>query len=193
MSNIEWSSVEFGDGKFQVSNHGDVKNILTNKILSPRVQNSGYKIVHLNHSGKRKALLVHRLVAIAFVPNTENKPFVNHIDGNKLNNASYNLEWVTPSENMRHAQNMGLMDNKNSSASKRMSAIGKAFSTVNKARLLEISKERRKPVLQLSLTGEFIKEWPSVRSVRNSGVAANVGKVLKGEYIQAGGFKWAWK
>lgn len=188
-----WSPIEFGGGKYFISNDGDVKSIVANKNLATQVQNSGYKLVHLHHHGKRKAHLVHRLVAIAFIPNADNKPLVNHKDGNKLNNHSSNLEWVTLIENMQHAQVTGLMENKNACASKRMAVIGKEYAAMNKERLLTLNKERRRPVIQLSLTGEFIKEWPSVRSIRNSKVAVNVGKVLKGEYKQAGGYKWKWK
>lgn len=192
MSKI-WAPIDFGDGKYFISNHGDVRSIATNKMLSTQTQNSGYRLVHLNHNGKRKAFLIHRLVAIAFIHNPDNKPFVNHKDGNKQNNVFSNLEWSTPSENMRHAHQTGLMENKNACASQRMAIIGKEYSGVNKARLLELSKRKMKPVLQFSLSGEFIKEWPSVRSIRDSKTAANVGKVLKGEYKQAGGYKWEWK
>jgi hypothetical protein len=74
------------------------------------VQNSGYKIVNLKVDGKQHNHLVHRLVAASFVPNPENKKFVNHIDGNKLNNEVSNLEWCTRSENMKHANEIGLAD-----------------------------------------------------------------------------------
>lgn len=67
-------------------------------------QNSnGYRQVQKTINGKRKTLMVHRLVAMAFIPNPLDKPDVNHIDGNKRNNHFSNLEWVTEKENTQHA------------------------------------------------------------------------------------------
>ena len=67
-----------------------------------------YKCVMLSKNGERKAYSVHRLVAQKYVPNPENKPQVNHIDGDKLNNHYTNLEWVTNAENRKHATVTGL-------------------------------------------------------------------------------------
>ena len=65
--------------------------------------NRGYNIVRLHHEGKTKHCLLHRLVAEAFVINADNKPQVNHIDGNIDNNFASNLEWVTDDENKMHS------------------------------------------------------------------------------------------
>ena len=77
------------------------------KLLKPSCSN-GYAKVFISQEGKRKYPMVHRLVAEKFLPNPEKKPCVNHKDGNKLNNSVENLEWVTHSENTRHAIKMGL-------------------------------------------------------------------------------------
>lgn len=69
------------------------------------INNRGYKTVRMD-GGKTK--MIHRLVAEAFIPNPDNKPFVNHIDGNKLNNCLDNLEWCTNGENVKHAISTGL-------------------------------------------------------------------------------------
>lgn len=79
------------------------------RVLSPRVGNKGYLIVHFRSGGKCKSknMRVHRAVAMAFIPNKRNKPQVNHIDHDRQNNAPINLEWCTNSENMQHAGRAG--------------------------------------------------------------------------------------
>lgn len=77
--------------------------------LVPRVGARGYAYVNLYNEKGRKTKKIHRLVAETFIPNPENKPMVNHKDGNKLNNHVENLEWVTPSENAQHAVDNGLL------------------------------------------------------------------------------------
>lgn len=96
------------DSKFYISNLGNVKNSETNVIYSQFKGNSGYSQVCINIGGKKKSIMIHRLVAKAFIPNPLNKPQVNHIDGNKLNNKVENLEWVTGKENMKHALDLGI-------------------------------------------------------------------------------------
>lgn len=72
-------------------------------FLSPADNGRGYLIVSVLVDGKRKTIGVHKLVALAFIPNPDNLPEVNHKDGNKLNNHHSNLEWTTRGENIRHA------------------------------------------------------------------------------------------
>ena len=82
------------------------------RYLNLRVHPWGYIYVGLTKNKTQTRFAVHRLVACAFSPNPENKPFVNHIDGNKTNNNANNLEWVTRSENAKHAFRIGLQSNK---------------------------------------------------------------------------------
>lgn len=100
----------------EVSNLGNVRNIHTKSLLKLQYTTTGYLYITIrNYEGKkRKHLKVHRLVAKAFIPNPENKPFINHIDGNPLNNNVNNLEWCTHAENIKHASDTGLFKtNKN--------------------------------------------------------------------------------
>ena len=101
--------VKIYDGKYEVSSDGYiVSNVGTRKRLVGKVGDNGYNMVVLTVNGKKLYPMVHRLVAKAFIPNPKNLREVNHIDGNKLNNAASNLEWVTTRENQIHARDMGL-------------------------------------------------------------------------------------
>lgn len=116
-----WLPIQGFEGYYEISNLGRVKSLsrlswngkvfftLKEKILRPRKDGIGYCKVSLYEDHHYIDKKIHCLVAIYFIPNPENKPEVNHIDGNKLNNCVENLEWVTPKENIRHAHIMGLM------------------------------------------------------------------------------------
>lgn len=110
---LEWKPVVGYEDSYLVSNEGDVKSLpkKTRKftvILKQKTTKFGYKNVKLSKDGKCKDFFVHRLVAEAFCSNNKNKPFVNHIDGDKTNNNYINLEWCTASENVLHAFKTGL-------------------------------------------------------------------------------------
>ncbi|WP_086350160.1 HNH endonuclease [Candidatus Enterococcus clewellii] len=111
----EWRYVKH-DGKerfsYQISSKGRVKSLLTAKatILKTRVNQWGYEVVNLKIDRETKTKQVHRLVAEAFLGIDLAKSQVNHKDGDKLNNLLDNLEWVTPKENIEHANRMKLRD-----------------------------------------------------------------------------------
>lgn len=107
MSNWKKIIIDNEVTNYSVSDIGEVRNDLTNTLLKLGLQ-QGYLHVGLTINKKVKRMRVHRLVAIAFIPNLENKPYVNHIDGNRQNNKVSNLEWCTPSENAQHAVKTGL-------------------------------------------------------------------------------------
>lgn len=107
MTNERWYPVE-NYPNYHVSDEGRVKNHTTGRILKACPDSYGYPQVILSNRGNKKAHLVHRLVAKAFVDGFDDSLQVNHRDGDKTNNHSYNLEWVTPSENLLHAYANGL-------------------------------------------------------------------------------------
>ena len=124
-SNEIWKPIKGFEGLYEVSNLGRIKALKRKKncnkgwgwvkehIMKQTTANSEYYRVPLtNKEHIKKYYLVHRLVAIAFIPNPKELPQVNHIDGNKLNNKVENLEWCTRQENIRHAYKIGLNPSK---------------------------------------------------------------------------------
>ncbi len=97
-----------GYTNYFITEDGIVISAKTNRAVKTVSSNSGYEVVCLWNNNKRKQVNVHRIVAKNYIPNPENKKCVNHIDGNKFNNSVSNLEWVTYSENHKHAYKNGL-------------------------------------------------------------------------------------
>jgi len=100
----EWKPINKFEEYYLVSSYGRVKSLHYGKelILKPRVTHDGYASINLLLKGTKSYRTIHRLVAQAFIPNTENKPTVNHIDGIKDNNNVSNLEWNTRKEQIQH-------------------------------------------------------------------------------------------
>lgn len=97
-----------GFDNYAISNLGNIKNVKNGRILTPVLTPSGYLHYVFCQNGIKKGFMIHRLVAIYFINNPENKPCVNHKDGNKQNNTVNNLEWCTAKENDEHARKTGL-------------------------------------------------------------------------------------
>lgn len=112
-----WKDIKGYEGLYQVSSCGNIKSlervvknnkfggkrILPEQLLSPTDNGHGYKLIGLRKNGKRKNHYIHRLVAIAFIPNANNEKYVNHIDYNTANNVVENLEWCSQKENVQYS------------------------------------------------------------------------------------------
>jgi len=110
---LDWAPVTNYENYYQINEQGQVKSLHKHNygyIMQQRKDRGGYYTVRLNKPEmKSSTQYVHRLLGLVFIPNPENKPMINHKDGNKLNNHISNLEWVTHSENMAHAYKEGLV------------------------------------------------------------------------------------
>jgi hypothetical protein len=117
----QWKDIEGYLGVYQVSNLGRLRSlerecynprygkfIRAGRIMKTPLHSTGYPFCTLHKDGIAKTFKVHRLVAGAFLARPSNRDYVNHKDGDKTNNNVSNLEWCTPSENMRHAHKLGL-------------------------------------------------------------------------------------
>lgn len=111
----EWKDIVGYENEYQINQFGEIRTLKDSPklkkydVLKPQISKSnGYVYQMLYKNGKEKLLRVHRLVAMAFLPNPNNLPQVNHKDGNKQNNSVDNLEWCEQSDNMKHAYKNGL-------------------------------------------------------------------------------------
>ena len=103
-----WKDIINFEGIYKISSDGEIINIARNKILEPN-KSGRYLYYSLSKNSKPLYRYLHRMIAESFIENVDNKPQVNHIDGNKLNNKIENLEWVTASENQIHAHKNNLI------------------------------------------------------------------------------------
>lgn len=174
-----WEGVIGYEELYQASNLGNVRS--SNKTLKPTMNKYGYLYVSLYKNGVRTKYNVHRLVAEAFIPNPDNRPQVNHINGDKTDNRVENLEWCTAKENIHHAWQNGL------------SAMQKDH--IEKIRIALKGKRYGKPIIQYDLNGKYIKEWSC------TSVACDTLQIHKGNICEcckhirgsAGGYKWEYK
>ena len=165
-----WKDIPGYEGKYQVSNLGNVKSLNYNrqrieKVLKPYMSKKGYALVRLWHKSQGEGFLVHRIVAELFVSNPYDKAEVNHINGIKTDNRAENLEWCTRSENESHAWRTGL------------------------------GKHYTREIVQYDLQGNLMKEWGSVRSASCALNISNqnMNACLHGRRKTAGGYIWRYK
>lgn len=188
LPNERWKDIKDFEGLYQISNYGRVKSLkrtitrngsypyyvnINECIRKLRKNKQGYWYLNLFEKGVCKTRKVHRLVAEHFIENHYNYPFVNHKDGNKLNNRVDNLEWCTPSYNTNHAYKLGLSKAWNKGV----------YGSANKT---------TKAVNQYDLNGNFIKTWDCIKDVERilKIESCNITRTCQGKRLSAGGFIW---
>lgn len=163
--NEEWKDIEGYEGRYKISSLGRVKSFVGTSnpegMLLRFSEVDGYYRAHLTDSeGERKGILVHRLVATAFIENELNKPQVNHIDSNRKNNQLYNLEWVTNKENSIHSWEYGgrtMTESHRRSISETRIKNGVARGENNPMYGKKFSEEHRQKISN-SLKGKYVGE-----------------------------------
>jgi NUMOD4 motif/HNH endonuclease len=187
VKNETWKDIEDYEGLYMVSNFGRVKSLdrevirsdgmkrkVLGKIMKPQKDNMGYLRIRLYENSKGKSFSIHRLVAMAFLSNDENKNIVNHKDGIKTNNFAENLEWCTHKENARHAWETGL-------------------SSCNENQRNSLIERNSKKVYQIDInSGKIVGEF---KSATDASIYANCSSTLiinccNLKHDTAKGFRW---
>ena len=186
-----WKDIEGYEGLYQVSNLGRVRSLdryvtrphpktgvpmqyfQRGRVIIQAAQKSGYLFVNLKDKPRKKIANVHRLVAKAFVPGYFKGADVNHKDCNRQNNRADNLEWMTRRENLMY------------------------HTTGNETPMEQIHRHQRKPIIQMTMDGEFIREWPSIHAAH---IALHIDtKSINGcchgryGHKTAAGYRWRFK
>lgn len=213
-----WKDVPGYEGIYSASTTGLVKNYGRKikcteygrekpKILKPRKDEKGYlRISLVDRNGKRTFWGVHRIIATTFITNPDNKPFIDHINSVKDDNRVENLRWCTSVENAhnpitfkKYLKAMESQRGKTLSEEhrKKLSEIRKGTHPSQETRALQSQrrKESARSVVQLSLSGEVIKEWDSSLSASQQLCIdrSAIYKCIKGKLHKTGGFIWKLK
>lgn len=208
-----WKDIQGYEGLYQVSNLGRVKSLgrfiesklkgidkvwKAEKILKPLKKSDGYLNVRLYKDGKWKIFLVHRLVAIAFIPNTENKPYIDHVNTIRVDNTEKNLRWVTAKENaqniltIEHLKNKKVSEETKRKISARLSGknhpmFGKKHSEETKEKLRGANNPTSRKVRNLNTNEIFcsVTDAGKKYGVTDSAIRASIKKNRK-----SAGYHW---
>ena len=173
---------------YSVSNFGDIKSLRSGKILKKTKSKAGYYRVSLSVGGVYKKMSVARLVALAFIPNPNGKPTVNHINEVKTDNRVENLEWATNAEQNAHGTRTQRAREHTNYKARKID-----YSVVAKKHDYEkIAQINRKPIKQLDINGNVVNIFASIKEAAQSTHIRNskISWCAKGNRNSAGGFKW---
>lgn len=177
-----WKDIDGYEGVYQISNLGNVKSLNYcgrgyAKNLTPKCNNSGRLWVELAFNGNKKPMLIHRLVAIAFIPNPNGYPQVNHMDENPKNNRVDNLEWCTGSYNIRYS--LMLHPERTKIFRHRNRKSGTPY-------------KHKREVIQFSKSGDEICKFPNILTVcaENNWRSSHLVDCCNGKRKTAYGYIW---
>ena len=174
-----WKDIDGYEGLYQISNLGNVKSLNYcgrgyAKNLTPKCNNSGRLWVELRGRGNPKQMLIHRLVGMAFIPNPNNYPQINHIDENPKNNRVENLEWCTGSYNIQY-----FLERHPRQWHPNLTSRGRKVI-------------RTKQIVQLDLSGNVVRVWDNLVSIRHETGWNDwhIEECCKGNRHKAKGYIW---
>ena len=162
-----WKQIPGYEGRYEASDAGRVRSLITNRILSQGTTGRYNNVVLCDGCGGKRTRNVHRIIAELFCEKRTNCQEVNHINENRRDNRAENLEWCTRVENIRHGT--GIQRHADS----------------------QRNKHGSKRMLQLTVSGEIVREFPSLREAKRNGYdPAFIARCAKGKHETAYGYKW---
>lgn len=198
----EWKAIDGYNGKYEISNLGRVKSKARGKdyIMQQHLDKDGYLRVSLRDETRKRNRPIHRLLAIAFIPNPNNLPQIDHINTIRTDNRLCNLRWATPCMNSTnelsviHRANASKKMWSNAEFKEKMRIKNKLAKNAPeyKAKARILCKHKFKPVAQLDTNGNIVKVWECIADASKNTLASRRGikMVCRGEMKQSGGYKW---
>ena len=200
------------EGFYQIDDKGNVYSLHNDIVLENTINRDGYCVVTLHKNGRRCQKKVHQLVADTFIPNEENKTDVHHLNRDKKDNRVENLVWLSKEEHSKiHGDKKDRTYIFTEETRLKMSIAKKGRKPSELCRLKSIeakkgkkqseetkrkrAESRKKPILQYTKDGKFIREWKSAQDAENElGILdSHICMVLKCKRKSAGGFVWKYK